>query len=44
MYSDRLEGEVTGFSFKSGDGSFAVAKVKVQTGAEVVAVGTGSGA
>ncbi|MDP2313191.1 MAG: ATP-dependent RecD-like DNA helicase [Pseudomonadota bacterium] len=39
MYADRLEGEVTGFSFKSGDGAFAVGKVKVQTGAEVTVVG-----
>ncbi len=39
MYADRLEGEVSGFSFKSGDGGFAVAKIKVQTGAEVTAVG-----
>ncbi len=39
MYSDRLEGEVTGFSFKSGDGGFAVGKVRIQSGAEVVAVG-----
>ncbi|MES2640932.1 MAG: ATP-dependent RecD-like DNA helicase [Myxococcota bacterium] len=39
MYADRLEGEVAGFSFKSPDGGFAVAKIKVQTGAEVTAVG-----
>ncbi|MFN7143507.1 MAG: helix-hairpin-helix domain-containing protein, partial [Myxococcota bacterium] len=39
MYSDRLEGELAGFTFKSGDGGFAVAKVKIQTGAEVIAVG-----
>ena len=39
MYAERLEGEVTGFSFRSGDSGFAVAKVKIQTGAEVIAVG-----
>lgn len=39
MYADRLEGELSGFSFKSADGAFAVAKVRVATGAEVVVVG-----
>ncbi len=39
MSAERLEGELTGFSFKSGDGGFAVGKIKIHTGAEVLAVG-----
>ncbi len=39
MYAERLEGEVTAFGFKSAEGAFAVVKVRIATGAEVVAVG-----
>jgi exodeoxyribonuclease V alpha subunit len=39
MYAERLEGEVVGFTFRSTEGGFAVAKVKIATGAEVIVVG-----
>jgi exodeoxyribonuclease V alpha subunit len=39
MYADRLEGELTGFSFKSVEGGFAVGKVRIVTGAEITVVG-----
>lgn len=39
MYSERIEGEITGFSFRSPEGAFAVGKLRIGTGAEVVVVG-----
>jgi exodeoxyribonuclease V alpha subunit len=39
MYADTLEGEVAGFGFKSPDGGFAVARVRLADGVEVTAVG-----
>jgi exodeoxyribonuclease V alpha subunit len=39
MYSDRLEGEISGFTFRSPDGAFAVARVRVEGAVEVTAVG-----
>ena len=37
--ADRLEGELTGFSFQAPDGGFAVARVRGDDGREVIVVG-----
>lgn len=39
MYADTLEGELTGFTFRSAEGGFAVGKVRRTDGVEVIAVG-----
>jgi exodeoxyribonuclease V alpha subunit len=39
VYSDSLEGELLGFTFKSGDGGFGVGRVRLAEGVEVTAVG-----
>lgn len=40
MHADRLDGEVIGFSFKSPESGWAVAKLRQADGAEVTVVGT----
>ncbi len=38
-YADRVEGEVVGFGFRSPDGAFGVAKVRLEGAADVTVVG-----